>query len=190
MKKTNTINKISVYIAKISEIVHWLGAILAIVFLVCAFTANDTLCKVLLSKNTELSCYGFNISVFDSSGNFSVIAFAMYSIAAAIILSLFAMIFRNAYLILKTADGKTWFAKGSTPFQKDIVRMLREIGIFLIAVPVIGLVISIIARAVIGVDSSEISVRFDGVIIGLLILCLSNFFAYGSELQEDVDGLL
>lgn len=190
MKKINTINKISVYIAKIAEIIHWIGAVLAIVLLVCVFAAKDILIRVLLKENTELSCYGFSISVFDSNGSFCVSAFVMYSIAAAVTLLLFAMIFRNAYLILKTADGKTWFAKGSTPFQKDIVRMFREIGIFLIAVPVIGLVISIVARAVIGVQAAEISVRFDGVIIGLLVLCLSNFFAYGSELQEDIDGLL
>lgn len=68
--------------------------------------------------------------------------------------------------------------------------MQQKFGIFLIAVPVTGLIISIIARAVIGVEIAEISVRFDGIIIGLLVLCLSNFFAYGSELQKDVDGLL
>ena len=44
--------------------------------------------------------------------------------------ALMAMVFRNVYLIFKTAEGKTWFSKGATPFQPDIVRMVREIGIF------------------------------------------------------------
>lgn len=190
MKNKNTLNKISMYIAKTAEIIHWIGAILAIALLVCAFAAKDILSGIVLGGNTEISCYGFNISVLGNDGSFCVGAFVMFAIAAAVTLSLFAMVFRNAYLILKTAEGKTWFAKGSTPFQKDIVRMLKEIGIFLIAVPVTGLIISIIACAVIGSEAAEISVRFDGIIIGLLVLCLSNFFAYGSELQKDVDGLL
>ena len=81
-------------------------------------------------------------------------------------------------------------SKGATPFQHDITRMVREIGIFYISVPVIGLIMSVIARMVIGYETAEISMSLSGLISGILILCLSQVFSYGMELQKDVDGLL
>ena len=103
---------------------------------------------------------------------------------------LMAMIFRNVYLIFKTAEGETKFSQGKTPFQKDNIRMVREIGIFCIAIPVVELIVSVIARIVLPVGVVETSVEMTGVFMGLVVLCLSQFFAYGMELQEDVDGLV
>ena len=94
-----------------------------------------------------------------------------------------AMVFRNLYLIIKKSEG-------TTPFQKDNVRMLREIGIFTIAIPVIGFVMSVIARLAIGYEVAEISNSMDGFIMGIIVLCLTQFFAHGVELENDVDGLL
>lgn len=68
--------------------------------------------------------------------------------------------------------------------------MMREIGIFAIAVPVIGLTMSTIARLVLGVDHVETSVNMSGIFMGIIVLCLTQFFVHGSELEEDVDGLL
>ena len=42
----------------------------------------------------------------------------------------------------------------------------------------------------IGVDNVELSVEMDSVILGLMVICLSQFFDYGTQLQQDVDGLL
>ena len=117
-------------------------------------------------------------------------AILLFSICAVIILSLMAMVFRNVNLILKTTLGKTKFSKGQTPFQKDNTRMVREIGIFFISVPVISFVVSVIARAVLGVDNAEISVDFQNLIIGIIVLCLSQSFAYGNELQDQADETL
>lgn len=68
--------------------------------------------------------------------------------------------------------------------------MVKEIGIFSIAMPVIGFVMSIITRLVCGVEVAEISVNFSGLMIGLVVLCLTQFFAHGVSLEEDVEGLL
>ncbi|MCI8497508.1 MAG: hypothetical protein HFE85_04585, partial [Clostridiales bacterium] len=99
------------------------------------------------------------------------------------IFSLMAMVFRNLYLIVKKSED-------TTPFQKDNIRMLKEIGIFSIAVPIVGLIMSIIIRLVLGVDTVETSVRLDGFVMGIIVLCLTQFFAHGAELEKDVDGLL
>ena len=41
-----------------------------------------------------------------------------------------------------------------------------------------------------GVDVAETAVSIGGFIIGLVVLCITQYFAKGVELQEDVDGLL
>ncbi len=84
----------------------------------------------------ELQFYGFSIGVLTPAGGVSFGAVRAFAVAGFFFCSLMGMVFRNIYLILRTAKGKTWFAKGDTPFQNDIVRMVREIGIFHIGVPV------------------------------------------------------
>ena len=68
--------------------------------------------------------------------------------------------------------------------------MIREIGIFSIAVPVVGLIMSIIAKLVVGVDVLDTSVSLDSFVMGIVILALTNFFAHGAKLEKDVDGLV
>lgn len=191
---TNTLCSAALVISKIVEIFHWIAAGTMGVLLVCSLTFRNQLSAFWNSKTgvfgTSLTTYGFEVTAANPDGTVNMTAVTLFSVGAIISLSLFAMIFRNAYLILKTAKGNTWFSTGDTPFQGHIVRMLREIGIFLIAAALIGYVMSIVIRAAAGSEAVDISVRFDGIIIGLLVLCLSQFFAYGSELQKDVDGLV
>ena len=94
-----------------------------------------------------------------------------------------AMIFRNLYLIIKKSNN-------ATPFQACNIRKLREIGIFAIVVPIVGLVMSVISRLAVGVETAETSNNFGGLIIGIVVLCIAEFFIHGIELEKDVDGLL
>ena len=103
--------------------------------------------------------------------------------AAVVLPSLMAMIFRNLYLIIKRSES-------STVFQADNIRMLREIGIFAISIPLAGLALSIVCRLILGTDTVETSVRLYGFSMGLVILCLTQFFARGVELEQDVEGLV
>ena len=66
----------------------------------------------------------------------------------------------------------------------------KYIGIFAIAVPVIGLVMSVITRLVIGVENVEISIDMASIFMGVIVLGLKQFFVHGASLEEDVDGLL
>ena len=68
--------------------------------------------------------------------------------------------------------------------------MMREIGIFTIAIPVIGFIMSVIARLVMGSDVAEISIDMGGIFMGIVVLCFTQFFAHGVELENDIDGLL
>ncbi len=172
------LNRLAMTAAKILEVLHWLGAAVSVAVSAMSIFAQNTLGS-LFSGFAEINVYGCEIA-----------ALRTFAIYALIILSLMAMVFRNVYLIFKTAEGRTWFSKGTTPFQHDITRMVREIGIFYISVPVIGLIMSVIARMVIGYEAAEISMSLSGLISGILILCLSQVFSYGMELQKDIDGLL
>lgn len=188
------LNLLALIVSKFLEILHWLAAALMLCLLALCLAAPNWLSGLLAQGaqrfGRELTTYGFTLTVAGAYGSVNLAAVALFTVGAISILSLMAMVFRNVYLIFRTAKGKTWFAKGDTPFQKDIVRMVREIGIFYLAVPIVSLLMSVVAVLVLGADAAEPSVNFEGVVTGILLLCLSQVFAYGAQLERDVDGLL
>lgn len=184
MKKLNKITKV---IAKVIEIAHWVAAGLMAAIAICSVAAPQWLKYFIdmhtLENESEISVYGFEVATANSAGEVNMTTLFLFAIGAVIIFSLMAMIFRNLYLIIKKSEG-------TTPFQKDNIRMLKEIGIFSISIPLIGLIMSVVIRLVLGVDTVETSVAFDGFVMGLIVLCLTQFFAHGVELEKDVNGLL
>ncbi|MBQ2890523.1 MAG: DUF2975 domain-containing protein [Clostridia bacterium] len=185
MKRINKLGKI---IAKIAEVFHWVGTALMAVATVCSAVAPEWVkyfvgfeAKDCCGANLEV--YGFEVNVPVINGNTDMKAFLIFGIGATLILFVMAMLFRNLYLIFKKSEN-------ATPFQRDNIRMMREIGIFSIAVPVIGILMSIIFRLVTGVDVAENSMDMNGIFMGIVVLCLTQFFVHGAELEKDVDGLL
>ncbi len=172
-------------LAKLAEVAHWIGAVSMVVALVL------TLCMGLGAVSgvtpedagASLTAYGFEVVIVNGDGQVEMAALRCFCVGGAVILSLMAMVFRNIYLILKRSEHET-------PFQKDNVRMVREIGIFLIAVPAMGLVMNVVTGLVAGPELREISVRLDSFMVGLVVLCLSRFFARGVELEADAEGLV
>ena len=184
----NRINKFGKIITKILEVFHWIGTGLMAAATVCALAAPqwvgyfvDFDAKECCGAN--LTVYGFEVNAPVVNGNVDMTTFFLFGIGATIILVLMAMVFRNLNLIFKKSEN-------STPFQKDNIRMMKQTGIFSIAVPVVGFVMSVIARIVIGAEAAEISVSQSGIVMGIIVLCLTQFFVYGAELEKDVDGLL
>ena len=180
------ISKITMAVSKTVEILHWAGAVFSAALLVCSFAAKDWLfdvvSKLIPEYGNEVSTYGFEMTAVDENGLLDMTVIRLFAIGSVIILSLMAMVFRNVYLVAKKSEND--------PFNKDNIRMIREIGIFSLSVPVIGFIMSVISRIVIGVEKAEIVVRIDGLILGILILFITQIFVYGAELQNDVDGLL
>lgn len=175
-------------VTKIVEVFHWVGVVLMAAATVCSVVAPAWIGYFVGFDakeccGAELAVYGFEINAPVNNGQVDMTAFLMFGISAVLILSLMAMIFRNLNLIIKKSEG-------TTPFQTDNVRMLREVGIFAISVPIVGFIMSVITRIVLGVDVAEISVSYSGFVIGIVVLCMTQFFAQGIELENDVDGLL
>ena len=186
----NKLNKFTSAVSRVLEIIHWAAILGALVMLILSFAAQGVVSDLLNGLEPTISVYGFECTVLDAGGAVNFAALRLLCVAGLFLFGLMAMVFRNIHLIFKTSAGKTWFSKGETPFQKDVVRMVREIGIFSIAIPIIGLIFSGIARVVTGVDGMEMSVDLGGFVTGIVVLCLSQIFAYGMSLQRDVDGLL
>ena len=182
------INKLAKIVTKILEVFHWVGAALMAAASVCA-AAFPKWIGYFVSFDAKECCgamlevYGFEVNAPVVNGNADMTCFVLFGIGAVIILAVMAMAFRNLHLIFKKSEN-------ASPFQKDNIRMMREIGIFSIAVPVIGFVMSIIIRLVTGVETSEISIDMGGIFMGIIVLCLTRYFIHGAELEKDVDGLL
>lgn len=184
MKGINAAAKVAM---KILEVGHWVAVGLMALAAVFSAAAPDLLRFVMdtqaLKENSEISAYGFEVTAANASGGINYTTILLFAIGATVIFTLMALVFRNLYLIIKKSEN-------STPFQKDNIRMLKQIGIFSILVPIIGLVMSIIIRLVVGVDAVEISMDQSGVIMGIVVLCLTEYFIHGAELEKDVEGLL
>lgn len=185
MKKIDKVVKI---FSAIFEICHWVAAVLMTAATICAafmpkwigyFVSFD----IKECCGTELAVYGFEVQTDIVNGNVDKTTFILFGIGSVIILVLMALIFRNLYNIFKKSEN-------ATPFIRENVSCLKKIGIFAIAVPLVGLLMSIIIRLIIGVDAAEISVDQSGIFMGIVVLCLTQYFAYGVELEKDVDGLV
>ncbi len=174
-------------ITKILEVFHWVGVALMLAATVCSLVAPEWV-KYFVGISAEeygaeLNAYGFEIIAPVENGNVEMRTLFLFGIGAVIILGLMAMVFRNLHLVIKKSEE-------STPFQADNIRMLREIGIFSISVPVVGLIMRVLCRLILGVDAVETSVDLYGFSVGIIVLCLTQFFIHGAELEKDVDGLL
>lgn len=186
--KSKNIIKVTKVLTKIVEIFHWIGAILMAIATVCSLASPEWVkyfvgIEAKECCGAELNVYGFDIIAPVENGSFDMKILFLFGIGAVIILSLMAMVFRNINLIIKKSEN-------NTPFQADNIRMLKEIGIFSISVPLVGLTMSIICRLILGVDAVETNVNVYGFSMGIIVLCLTQFFIHGAELEKDVDGLL
>lgn len=185
MNKINTLGKIA---TKILEIFHWVGTALMAAATVCARIAPEHI-GLFVGLDAKECCgatldvYGFEVVAPVTGGSVDMTSFFLFGIGATVILALMAMVFRNLHLIFKNAET-------ASPFQKDNIRMMREIGIFSMALPVVGFLMSVVIRLVTGAESAEISIDLAGFFMGIIVLCLTRFFIHGASLEQDVDGLL
>ena len=181
------LNKAVLILSKALEILHWVACGFLAVFIGILVFAKDWIVSILEAGipefGTEVKTYGLEMTPVLPDGTINVTMIIIFAIGAIVSLALMAMVFRNIYLVVKKS-------RTESPFCKDNVRMIREIGIFSIAVPVVGLIMSIIAKLVVGVDVLETSVSLDSFVMGIVILALTNFFAHGAKLEKDVDGLV
>ena len=178
------LNKATRIIARIAEIAHIVGVCIMAVMLVCCFAAPETAKRMIAGDpGGEDVIYGFHFTITDATGAIDIASLAVLAVAGILLLGLMALVFRNVYRIVKASEG-------TTPFLPENVRLLRQIGFFAIAVPVVGVVMSVVARLVVGPEFAETSVDFGGIFMGLLVLWLTQAFTRGAALEQDAEGLI
>lgn len=190
MKK---LNRAIIIISKIVEVFMWVGCGLSAVIVGLGAAGRFDLMKFFTDAgqgNPYLISGDFLINGADAAGAPIRGAYVIFFLTMIFTFALMARCARNVHLIFKTSEGETRFSKGKTPFQPDNIRMVREIGIFLIAIPVVQMIMSVVARIALGPDMVESSLGMETLFMGLVVLALSRYFAYGMQLQNDVDGLL
>lgn len=183
-----SIGKVAVIGTKILEVFHWVGAVLMAAAAVCSVVAPAYIGYFVGFDareccGAELEVYGFEVWAAVTDGAVDLTAFLLFGLGAVMILVLMAMVFRNLHLIFRNSEN-------ATPFQLENIRRMKEIGVFSIAVPVVGFIMSVLIRLIIGVENAEIRIDLGGIFMGVIVFCLTQYFAHGAKLEQDVDGLL
>ena len=180
-------------VSKITEILHWIVAAVSVLLLGIHAVDKNIFPKTIAQEGgAQFASYGLEVSALTPNGEFNGYAITLFCISAFITCSLMALVFRNINIILRTISGKYKNAESTSPFQIDVVRRVREIGIFAIAIPVVSIILSIVFTTISTLNglSLETVTSVDGIIIGLVCLSLAQIFTYGTKLEEDVDGLV
>ena len=109
-------------ISKVLEILHWVGGLFMAAVLVCSITAKDWLANhvsdIVAKAGDAISTYGFELKIVGLDNNVNITAIMLFSITAVIVLNVSAMVWRNIYLILKTAKGKNLVFKWKDSFSE------------------------------------------------------------------------
>ncbi|RKJ39972.1 hypothetical protein D7X94_10115 [Acutalibacter sp. 1XD8-33] len=187
--RMNALTKAATFLSKFIEIAYTIGAVSMAVCLIL-FLVDRELVSGSGDPGQELAVHGFSLVCVNPDGTLNSAACVIFFVTAGLILELMAWVFRNVNLILRTTQGLTKFSRGKTPFQKDNVRMLREIGIFFLSVTVVEFAASSLVFLLVGPENAEVSAGVQSAATGILMLCLSQVFALGVWMQADVDGLV
>ena len=176
------INKIVIIILKILEVSHWVATVLMAVATASSLIAPQKVINFVEFDikdydRAELSVYGFEVDALVTNGDVDMTAFFLFGIGATIVLELMAMVFRNLYLIFKKMEN-------TTVVSKDNTCLMKEIGIFSIAILVVECIMSIIIRFVVSTDIAEVSISLGGIIMGVIVFCLTRYFANKNNSQR------
>lgn len=167
---------------RIIEIVCWIGAA---VILICAIACLIDLgwADRHMLADDGIIFNGVTISTTDGSYRFALPALLTALLGGGVICAMMALMFRNLHLVLASAQN-------ASPFQPANVKRIERIGWLAIAVPVINFLVTLLCKFLAGNKYVEVSFGLTDLIMGILVLCLSQFFAHGVKLENDVDGLV
>ena len=185
--KNSKLRNVTAVLAKIIEVVSWAGAVLMVVStFVLGFTADDiqqayangfiNTDNIKVEPSAGFTADWLLQTVIDGKAAVSFVPFI-------VILVISALIFRNVYLIFKKTNT-------ASPFAEENIKKIRNIGILTIALPISKIIMSILCQVLTHSTNYMLSVELSEIVIGLVALCLTQYFAYGAQLEKDVDGLL
>ncbi len=178
-------------ISKITEIACWIAVVIGLICFAASFD-KAFVGELIADDGALLTGIGFDINALTQTGDINFFAVTMYFAGISAAFVLIALIFRNLDIILYIISGRHKTIQNTSPFQDEVVKRVKKIGILSIATPIWGFIVTTIIYIVSLINGNpvDVSVSIDGVIIGLVCLCLTQIFSYGANLEKEVDGLL
>lgn len=199
MKK---LNRVVTVLSRIGEIACWVGCGLLLVAIVMVLVGHAELLRLVGSFDAEalaagisgsimqtirLDTYEFTLVVTNGSGPALAAMLVLFLVMLLACVALTGLILRNIYRIFKSGMERS-------PFCSENIRMVRNIGIYSLAIPAVEVVTELLAGLLSlifrEIEHVDVSVALTGVFMGLVVLCLSQYFAYGAKLEADTEGLV
>lgn len=193
------VNGVASVIAKVIEIVLWLGLVWLVVGVVLLYVNRsaivvDSDANRVYADSISVSGSFLDMSVYLGRGRMRDTVYyplvALVSAAQLVILVCFALVFHAiAGICLRLKEWEYSRDRVEGPFGENIVRSFRFVGTCLVAIPVVSWVIVVIC-ALLG---ASVSVGLGSVVfimLGLLCWSLAHVFESGASMQHEMDGLV
>lgn len=179
------VGKTAFVLSKICEVLLWVAAAVVVVSILLSFFAVGYLDEAyedgtLIVEQTPF----FDEALFapiNANGTLNGTALACFLLLCFPLIVLMALVFHEICGAIK-------LARNGSPFQPEVVRKVRHIGYLYAAGVAVGFVLELGGSVLMG--ASEGFINLGDIVTAFIILWLTQVFAYGAELQNDVDGLL
>lgn len=193
------VNGVASVIAKVIEIVLWLGLVWLVVGVVLLYVNRsaivvDSDANRVYADSISVSGSFLDMSVYLGCGRMRDVVYyplvALVLVAQLVILVCFALVFHAiAGICLRLKEWEYSRDRVEGPFGENIVRSFRFVGTCLVAIPVVSWAIVVIC-ALLG---ASVSVGLGSVVfimLGLLCWSLAHVFESGASMQHEMDGLV
>ena len=176
---------------RVFEVLYWCAAAFSIVLTALLAFAPEQLMRFYgVAEQPEGEMLFSQIVSYNYAGSFTVTAAGSFDTGLQVIMTaasivtavLMALVFRKIGQVIR-------LSRGSTPFQKPVVDRVRQVGWLFIAAPLVTVCASLLTYVMCW-PSYSFQVDVSGIVTGALILGLTQIFAYGVKLEDDMEGLL
>lgn len=193
------VNGVASVIARIIEIVLWLGVAWLVVGAVLLYMNRSAIvvdadANRMYADSISVSGSFLDVDVYLGRGRMRDEVYyplvALVLVAQLAILVCMALVFHEiADVCLRLKEWEHSRDRAEGPFGENIVRSFRFVGTCLVAIPVVSWVIVVIC-ALLG---ASVSVGLGSVVfvmLGLLCWSLAHVFESGAAMQHEMDGLV
>lgn len=181
--RTYSWTKAATVITKIMELMYEIAAVAFLVGAALVITVPDALAVdangVVSAAIGPMHLSLTNVILYDH-GDLSIGCVVFYLAYGALCSFVAAKASYNVWKILSASQHET-------PFQWRHVRLLRESGFLFIGLTLSQIVFALILMPFGGVS---VNMKLDGLVLGIIVLCIAQILAQGVQMQEDVDGLV
>ena len=191
MKSLETIQKVAKFGRTISKIIYTISLVCLIVLIIVGFAFYSIPKNIKLSSKQIAAITGIDTSEEIANDDGKEISFSKEKVAGRLYcqLAITCIVLISEMFIFKKAQHYFEFElKEGTPFTDNGAKKIKELGILVIAVPIVASVISsiiyLILRATLH-DVGEFDIDFKiSLSFGLFLLFLSAVFRYGASLKN------